>query len=553
VSGADEASFEKNPNYLNYPVIQDQDKVDVVIAGAGLSGLSAAVFLTNQNKKVLVLEKENYLGGLAASVDLSRSVFYDRGAAYWTSPFKEELHILQAIGLGDYEKKDPIPEHIDNYFWNGKLYEGVWDPETLAQLPASFAVFKFILQRANAENLIPDQPIEDFVKEGGSLKLDDISVTQWIRSMPSRLNSKNKKGAYVYNSKEAQDIRKRFNGDVTKGLLPAQDPMTNVVDFLNLYCRSALGTTGDQISAVAFANFYISEIETRFTTPRGTAQAAVNMIDMLKAEPSLATAKTNTPVIKIENFSDHVEVSYVSGKEIHVVQASYSVYAGPVKFAPQIIVDLEKKSPKQAAAMKSLAYADYDVDSVKVVGHPYREGYDTWFLNAGSKVEDFTDFINAFWVDDQVKALGENYRNYSTIPSDPNLQNEIITIYHPLPPGYVKGLTEEQATTIARGALIKLFANLEPVVKTKNQTLECIDDITNRWPYSVHIPAPHHFKDKVPLMRMPFERVVFANNNLGTPAFEEALFRGHCAANNVLKMIDPKFVNEPWSRCHLGK
>jgi hypothetical protein len=74
---------------------------------------------------------------------------------------------------------------------------------------------------------------------------------------------------------------------------------------------------------------------------------------------------------------------------------------------------------------------------------------------------------------------------------------------------------------------------------------------TSRWPYSIHIAKPGHFIVEAKVLRRPLGRIFFANNNIGTPAFEEALFRGHCAANNVLKRVDPSFAQEKWSRCPL--
>lgn len=74
--------------------------------------------------------------------------------------------------------------------------------------------------------------------------------------------------------------------------------------------------------------------------------------------------------------------------------------------------------------------------------------------------------------------------------------------------------------------------------------------VTNRWPYSVHIPEPGHFSMRSKIMGKTFGNVIFGNNNMGTPAFEEALHRGHCAANRALYRLNPKkFVQESWSKC----
>ena len=54
------------------------NRYDVVVVGAGLSGLSAAVRLGMFGKKVLVLEKHYVVGGLNS--------FYAKGCLLYTSP-----------------------------------------------------------------------------------------------------------------------------------------------------------------------------------------------------------------------------------------------------------------------------------------------------------------------------------------------------------------------------------------------------------------------------------------------------------------------------------
>lgn len=55
--------------------------------GGGLSGLTASLYLTDCNKKVLILDKEKTMGGLASWREDKRGFSYDRGAAYWTKAF----------------------------------------------------------------------------------------------------------------------------------------------------------------------------------------------------------------------------------------------------------------------------------------------------------------------------------------------------------------------------------------------------------------------------------------------------------------------------------
>lgn len=67
--------------------IIDTEEYDVVILGSGLAGTCAALYLTDNKKKVLVLEKESYLGGLATFKKDENGYKYDRGASYWTKAY----------------------------------------------------------------------------------------------------------------------------------------------------------------------------------------------------------------------------------------------------------------------------------------------------------------------------------------------------------------------------------------------------------------------------------------------------------------------------------
>jgi len=43
------------------------EKYDAIVIGAGHNGMAAAQVLANENYKVLVLEKNNYVGGMAGT------------------------------------------------------------------------------------------------------------------------------------------------------------------------------------------------------------------------------------------------------------------------------------------------------------------------------------------------------------------------------------------------------------------------------------------------------------------------------------------------------
>jgi hypothetical protein len=302
---------------------------------------------------------------------------------------------------------------------------------------------------------------------------------------------------------------------------------------------------------MAFANFYISEIVTRYTSDIGTGVAAQNMIERLSRRPELVTVKTSAPAIAIRNTTKGVHVRYAQDGIAWDAKAKYAIYAGQLKFAPQLIEGFSKGAPEQAGLMSGMQYANYSVHIVRSQGHPYRAAYDTWTRSADYTEQDFTDVILGRWMDPEINGY-QGMRDFSKNPPD---DNGVFTIYHPLPLSSVgEGYSEDDARAVAERAVDRLLAQYNPLLAASWGThIDVVSVETNRWPYSIHVAVPGHFSHKVKVMRRPFQRVFFGNNNLGTPAFEEALFRGHCAANNVLHRMDKAFHQEKWSRCPLER
>jgi len=90
-------------------MLMDKDNYDVAIIGGGLTGLTAAIYLAQAGKSVIVLEKESELGGLARTTSLNGALFnlgpramYEGGAA---------LRILNELGClpkGGYASKGSL-------------------------------------------------------------------------------------------------------------------------------------------------------------------------------------------------------------------------------------------------------------------------------------------------------------------------------------------------------------------------------------------------------------------------------------------------------------
>jgi hypothetical protein len=518
------------------PAVPDPGLYDAVVVGAGPAGLTAAFRLSGKGRTVLLLEKEEQLGGLAAGSVLKNGIQYSRGVGYWGGALPAEAGILKEIGLGDYKKKYAIPEPDDSYLWNGKLYTGIWEKETLSELPASFALFKHELLMADWDDMIPDQPFEEWK----DLELDGLSAAEWIRSMPAEAAGRRDPGGRA--------VWRRFQKDPPS---PSADPMRDVVDFMDLYCRAALGDTSDQISAAVFANFYIAELKPRYTAPLGAGEISSRLEKFLVRRGRLVSIRRKATVVKLENSGRGVRVTYEYQGKLRQALAKYAVFAAQLKFAPKIIPDLSGREPERAAAIAGLRYANYLVHVVFVKGHPYRASYDTWVRAADYGRRDFTDIVLGRWMDPSIRGY-EGMRDFKKTPPD---ERGILTIYQPFvhPSGipYLSaGLERLHVTQVARRAVRRMLEIYSPVLRERWGTKIEVESVeTSRWPYSMHVAGPGHITRLGKVLRKPFGRIFFASSNIGAPSSEEAIFRGYCAADNILKRLDGKFRREPRANC----
>lgn len=120
--------------------------LDYIIVGSGIAGLHTAYRLNQQGKKVLVLEKEPYIGGRMSSHEINGN-FIDFGAKFIASAYKHMLPLAKELGV------KPVPINLTKagiikegklYAFNGKekfaavlSYRGI---SLMAKLQLGFAV-----------------------------------------------------------------------------------------------------------------------------------------------------------------------------------------------------------------------------------------------------------------------------------------------------------------------------------------------------------------------------------------------------------------------------
>jgi phytoene dehydrogenase-like protein len=533
IRGVDEAALVPSTEHL--PVVVDPKVHDVVVVGGGPAGLTSALYLTDVGKEVIVIDPNERLGGLGQGSTLSE-VRAGTGAAYASGPDNiDEYKIFQHIGAGDYKKKLSITEPIDSLSTReGDVALDIWSPENMGsknkpgKLPASFAVFKRMLR-----HLVQGDTYYDLSSDTGKM-LDNTWAADWINAMPQEL-------AKLKDS-NSKSIYQRFLNDPR---VDKNNPMKDVVDLMNRYCRSALGGTSHEVSAFALVRFYEEEMSTRYTGTYGTGEIVEKILAKLKEPARAITTQTRAAVTKIIDTAEGSEIHYVKEGKEYVTRARAVVFGAPLKLAPKIIDRFAEMAPEAYEAANSLKMTNYAVHVVRTKGHPLRETYDLWLAGMNDAAADPTDVISSRWQDPTINGF-EGMRDFRENPDD---DKGAIAIYQPLGAPSEGGLDSKEAMKDAERSLDLVKARLNPYLRRKfgvDIQPELIE--SNRWPYSIHVAAKG-WMERAQVFRQPVGHIYFANNNMGLPEFEKTLVFGKQAAEKIIQALKrgPASVRAPAS------
>jgi len=151
-------------------------KYDVIVVGAGLSGLTSADNLSQANKSVLVLEAADRVGGRTASVEFADGSYADLGGM-WIGPLHKKLEALVTdLGL----------ELIDQYD-TGKtimLLSGNRKTEYSGSIPKLSLLALLDLQWNGVdalEKLASSMPVDHPETHETSDEWDSISLEAWTQ------------------------------------------------------------------------------------------------------------------------------------------------------------------------------------------------------------------------------------------------------------------------------------------------------------------------------------------------------------------------------------
>ena len=353
--------------------------------------------------------------------------------------------------------------------------------------------------------------------------LDNTWAADWIKSMPEELSK--------LNDSQSKQIYERFLSDPR---IDKANPMADVIDLMNRYCRSALGKTSDGVSAYALVEFYEQEMSTRFTGTYGTGEVVEKLIAKLQEPARAMTAETHAAVTKIIDTADGAEIHYVKDGKEFITKAKAVVFSAPLKLATKIIDRFSEIAPEAYAAANGIEMTNYAVQVIRTKGHPLRETYDLWLAGMNDAASEPTDVISSRWQDPAINGF-DGMRHFQKNPAD---DKGAITIYQPLGDASSGGgfgkdeaiADAERALNIVKSKLNRLFAD-EVQYRDRTQLIE-----SNRWPLSIHV-ATKGWMQKAQVFRKPVGHIYFANNNMGLPEFEKTLAFGKAAADKILSMF----------------
>jgi len=309
---------------------------DIVIVGAGVSGLTAAYLLRHHD--FLLLEKEPHWGGNAYMMEYQGTP-YATGSAFILEEEEQATHLVKEIGLEILPVKDP----------DASILNGQWTADTWG---------------SGLDKLPYPAPVRESFKKFKKEMLA-INVEQRKKEM--------------------------FNMPFSELLKGYPDELKQ---WWDTYGTSTYGAGNDDAAAgIAVLEMQDlareSEHDIRYTWPGGIGALSNKLAGILQTSSPDRLQSGCTTVAVVSDKSE-VQVTYMQGSDLKTVAAKAVIMASP-KFITRRIVD--GLPDKQSDAMHQIRYIPYAVVNLIFDKPVFNRGFDTWCPGTT-----FTDMVVADWV-----------------------------------------------------------------------------------------------------------------------------------------------------------
>ncbi len=156
----------QNPNVISR-IHNREKKEDIVIIGAGLSGLTTAIILARAGRSVTVFEQSSKVGGRARTENVDSFYFNQGPHALYLSG--EGAKVLQELGIKYRGSPPPSPQYFIKYdmkYQQGASFFSILTSKLLAGLGSKIELIRFFMSlRKMNFNEIQSITIEEWLKK----------------------------------------------------------------------------------------------------------------------------------------------------------------------------------------------------------------------------------------------------------------------------------------------------------------------------------------------------------------------------------------------------
>ena len=285
---------------------QKSDHAEVIVVGAGLSGLDASLALAGEGADVLLLEKEDRVGGKLFATPLG-GVACNLGAQW----------VFTGMGplIDPYIKELPLQKIEKNgAVWDGKLVD------------------------ISGDEFIENLPIAQEAKEDFAASMEKIAAD-------AEALMKNRD--FPFDKEPEDELWRTLESKTVADYLSGYHP--DVTRFWSAQLGPEAGGTAEDLCALLLVGWYGDTPEIPMALVKGGNQVLAEKV-LEECEKSGVRLVSNSEVTEVRQGGDSVNVTCHDGKEY---SSDYVIVATPADAAKEIVKDLK---PEKLEALEATQY-----------------------------------------------------------------------------------------------------------------------------------------------------------------------------------------------------